>query len=144
MIDKQRANSLQELNSKLFNYIAKQADMYIKRGANAQAELITDKGKCLEILISAEIGEEGFHTVHSLKQRIKTLFSEKVGDAPVLLSTIHKAKGLEWPNVVILEAGLMPSKYAKTPAEIQQENNLHYVAITRAQKQLIYLESDQI
>ncbi len=142
LIDKQHSSSLQDLNSKLYNHINKQADLYMQRKATAQADLILDKGLCLEILISNEMAVSG--DVTSLKRRIRTLFSDKIGQAPVLLSTIHKAKGLEWPNVVILEESLMPSKYAKTEVELQQESNLHYVAITRAQKNLIYLNKDQI
>jgi len=144
LIDKQKANSLNELNSKLWNFIAAQQDILIQKGATKQAELIEDKGKCLEILILNEISGSD-PTIPGLKRRIRTLFSEKNKEKkPVVLSTIHKAKGLEWPNVFILDKKLMPSKFAKTPAEIQQENNLHYVAITRAQKTLVYITSENI
>lgn len=143
MIDRQKAQTLQELNSKLWNFIKQQQDILIQKNALAAAELLEDKGKCLEILILNE-STGSSPTVSGLKRRIRTLFSEEEGGAPVTLSTIHKAKGLEWPHVFILEKNLMPSKYAKTPAEIQQENNLHYVAITRAQRQLIYITSENI
>ena len=114
-----------------------------KKGAVQQAALLEDKGHCLEILILNEISSSD-PTISGLKRRIKALFSDKVDSKPVLLSTIHKAKGMEWPVVFILDKSLMPSKFAKTPAEIQQENNLHYVAITRAQKTLVYIKSENI
>jgi superfamily I DNA/RNA helicase len=141
LVDKQKAMDLRDLNVKLHEFIARQADLLTQRGATKQADLIHDKGRCLYILIDNE-GADG--TIQDLKRRIKTLFSDKEGSAPVTLSTIHKAKGMEWPNVFILDKELMPSKFAKTPAEIQQENNLHYVAITRAQKQLVYITSENI
>jgi superfamily I DNA/RNA helicase len=61
-----------------------------------------------------------------------------------LLSTIHKCKGLEWPHVAILDPWLMPSKFAEQEWEKQQEHNLSYVAITRAQQTLHYVNSDSI
>jgi DNA helicase-2/ATP-dependent DNA helicase PcrA len=61
----------------------------------------------------------------------------------VTLSTVHKAKGLEFPTVFILDFDkYMPSKYAKRPWQIVQETNLIYVAITRAMERLVYINSD--
>lgn len=57
----------------------------------------------------------------------------------VRLSTVHQAKGLEWPIVIILWAveGMFPS--AKTLADDDgeaEERRLFYVAVTRARNQL--------
>jgi DNA helicase-2/ATP-dependent DNA helicase PcrA len=59
------------------------------------------------------------------------------GDA-VTLTTVHAAKGLEWPVVYIagLEDGLFPLFYAKTPDAIDEERRLLYVALTRAERAL--------
>jgi superfamily I DNA/RNA helicase len=64
--------------------------------------------------------------------------------AQVQLSTIHRAKGLEWPKVLFLDPQLLPSKYAKQPHELLQEDNLAYVGITRAQEELVYCASSNI
>lgn len=56
----------------------------------------------------------------------------------VKLTTIHKAKGLESTNVFFLNPNLLPSKYAITRADLLQEDNLKYVAITRAKANLVY------
>lgn len=48
------------------------------------------------------------------------------------MSTVHKAKGLEANNVYIVCKSLMPSKTAQQDWEIRQEENLMYVAYTRA------------
>jgi hypothetical protein len=53
-----------------------------------------------------------------------------------VISTIHKAKGLEAENVTILHREKLPSRYAITEASLIQENNLLYVAITRAKHNL--------
>lgn len=52
----------------------------------------------------------------------------------VTLASIHTAKGLEWPVVHIVGAseGLLPIAMAKSPAEIEEERRLFYVALTRA------------
>ena len=54
------------------------------------------------------------------------------------LTTIHKAKGLESTNVFFLDPQLLPSKYAISPEAKLQEDNLKYVAITRAKTNLVY------
>ena len=64
--------------------------------------------------------------------------------AEVQLSTIHRAKGMEWPKVLFLDPQLIPSKYSKSEAELLQENNLAYVGVTRAQEELIYCPSTKI
>ena len=60
------------------------------------------------------------------------------GGLPVL-STIHSAKGQEWKSVYVLNAvdGCIPSDMATdTPAEIEEERRLLYVAMTRAKDDL--------
>jgi superfamily I DNA/RNA helicase len=73
-----------------------------------------------------------------LINRIKNIFKEQ-GEG-VMLSTIHKAKGLENDNVFLLSPELIPSKYAIQEWQLQQEWNLMYVAITRAKKKLVYID----
>ncbi len=58
-------------------------------------------------------------------------------DSPrVSLMTVHAAKGLEFPVVIIagLEENLFPSAFAQSPREIEEERRLLYVAITRAEE----------
>ena len=57
----------------------------------------------------------------------------------VILSTIHRAKGLEWRVVFLLglEDGAFPSRKSVTQAEIEEERRLFYVAVTRAERSLV-------
>lgn len=80
-------------------------------------------------------------TVSELKNRLEHIFDEI--DNGVCLSTIHKAKGLEANNVHIICNSLMPMKNTTTKIEEQQEQNLIYVAWTRAKHILNFVsESD--
>ncbi|HET6149706.1 MAG TPA: ATP-dependent helicase [Polyangia bacterium] len=57
----------------------------------------------------------------------------------LILSTIHSAKGQEWDTVFVLNAadGCIPSDLATgSPAEIEEERRLLYVAMTRAKNWL--------
>ncbi|MEM1043165.1 MAG: ATP-dependent helicase [Bacteroidota bacterium] len=60
-------------------------------------------------------------------------------EAPLVLSTIHSAKGLEFDTVFLIQAldGILPSQYAaKSDEELDEELRLLYVALTRAERNL--------
>ncbi len=57
----------------------------------------------------------------------------------LVISTVHSAKGLEWPVVHLpqLVDGAVPSDMAlTTPAGLEEEQRLFYVAVTRARDRL--------
>ena len=61
----------------------------------------------------------------------------------LVLSTIHSAKGQEWKAVMILNVvdGCIPSDLATgTPAEMEEERRLLYVAMTRAREDLVLMQ----
>ena len=60
-----------------------------------------------------------------------------VADA-VTLATIHTAKGLEWDAVFVvgMHEKMMPFTQANSPAEVEEERRLLYVAMTRARDEL--------
>ncbi len=56
----------------------------------------------------------------------------------VTLASLHSAKGLEWDAVFLvgLSEGTLPTTYAKTPEQVEEERRLLYVGITRAREWL--------
>lgn len=61
----------------------------------------------------------------------------------VRLMTVHNAKGLEFDYVFVvsLNEAVFPSKQAVNELNVEEERRLMYVAMTRAQKQLIMTEA---
>jgi DNA helicase-2/ATP-dependent DNA helicase PcrA len=62
------------------------------------------------------------------------------------LSTVHQAKGLEWPVVFIVWAAedMFPSSRALgEDGDDREERRLFYVAVTRAQNELVMLAPRQ-
>ena len=59
----------------------------------------------------------------------------------VTLSTIHQAKGMEWPVVFVpwLSEGMFPSAKASEEGRMDEERRLFYVVVTRAKDQLCLL-----
>ena len=85
-----------------------------------QALALEDKKDCISIFVQKA------STVAGIIQEIKRVFDNSdVGD--IMLSTVHKAKGLEADNVYILATERMPHPYGGS-----EEN------ITRAKKNLFY------
>jgi ATP-dependent DNA helicase Rep len=79
-------------------------------------------------------------TVLQVAQTISIIISLAERDAEqdvVTLSTLHAAKGLEWPHVVLagVNEGLLPFRSGDedmTPERLEEERRLMYVGITRA------------
>ncbi|MEE6309422.1 ATP-dependent DNA helicase UvrD2 [Plantactinospora veratri] len=56
----------------------------------------------------------------------------------VTLASLHSAKGLEWDAVFLvgLSDGTLPTSYAKTAEQLEEERRLLYVGVTRARQWL--------
>lgn len=103
-----------------------------REGKPQQAASLDDKWRALCAI------RRGCRDDAEVKQKLARVFASGPG---VTLSTIHRAKGLEWDTVFLLDWGLLPSPFAVTPRERQQERNLQYIAVTRARLRVIFVNS---
>lgn len=64
----------------------------------------------------------------------------------VTLMTIHGSKGLEFPAVFLygLRAGVLPLEYKGRETDREEEKRLLYVAMTRAEEELILTASGEL
>ena len=84
----------------------------------------------------ASSGPRGFHSAREfLDHAALATNRERDGDEDVVsLMTLHKAEGLEFPDVFLpaFEAGIIPSSYG----DVDEERRLAYVALTRGMRQV--------
>lgn len=117
-------------------------DLHDERSEEAEARIENLAG-----LVSAAREYEGRETEPSLRGFVDQLsllsdVDEESGsdNARVWLMTLHSAKGLEFPVVILagLEEGLFPhSRSADDVEELEEERRLCYVGMTRAKQRLI-------
>lgn len=88
---------------------------------------VTDKVECFFALA------ENVSSLSELRQTIERLFADTNDHNKIILSTTHKAKGLERNNVYML---LGTYRYST-----QEEHNLRYVAITRSKNNLFFVKA---
>ncbi len=98
---------------------------------NGAAELVVEEG-----------GEVGLTPLDHFLQRAMLIAGVDALDSSadaVTLMTLHNAKGLEFPMVIVagLEDGLFPlGQSIDDPAMLEEERRLFYVGVTRAEKKL--------
>lgn len=111
----------------------KEVTLALANGADRKAEGINDRADCLV----AVLGSDGCESAGALRAKLTALFARESGK--VTLSSIHRAKGLEYDVVLHLDPWRIPSKYARKAGgvELAQEWNLKYIAETRTKHTLI-------
>jgi ATP-dependent DNA helicase Rep len=109
-----------------------------KRDAEARSKSVADFVDWL-----SRKGEADRKNLLELTQTIAliTMLEGRDADAgdEVRLSTLHAAKGLEFPHVTIvgLEEGVLPHRESVDAGTVDEERRLFYVGITRAQRSLV-------
>lgn len=133
-----RVNNLDEFTNKLIDFFNKEFD----KASYAKLSLLEDKLNTMIILIERckDLGQSDLSSLEKLITDMFTDSSDKDCPDIITLSSIHKAKGLEWNRVFWLgDSQFSPSKYAIQAWQLEQERNLRYVAATRAMNELIHI-----
>lgn len=128
MIRKSKASSLSQFAQWLEVWQTKEIAKAVKIGSTNKIATIRDKHDILKAIM------ENSEDVEDVTKYCEILFSDDV--VGITLSSVHRAKGLEADNVFLLRPDLMPHPAAKTIEAKQQEDNVKYVAYTRAKKSL--------
>jgi len=123
-----------------------------KDAPDSHLQSVHDRADCLKELAAGSV------SLTALRETIGKLFGDDPGSAEgkVVLSSIHRAKGLEADRVAIIDTKSLPlvltcrhcrgkgcDRCGQTgtrtqPWEFEQELNLAYVAVTRARKELTF------
>lgn len=95
-------------------------------------------------IAGADNGLEGFLQDVALMTNLDARRNDPETDR-MTLSTIHQAKGMEWPVVLVpwCSEGLFPSSKAAEEGRLDEERRLFYVVVTRA-KDMLYLFAPQM
>jgi DNA helicase-2/ATP-dependent DNA helicase PcrA len=141
VIGKWKVKTLDALENRLNDYLDRETQKAQTKGNDALVGVIQDKVDCIRACIE-KCYLENKTRVDDLKSLIEGMFSnadDKTTRKDLLtLCSVHKSKGLEWDRVFLLgREDFMPSKWAKKDWMKVQENNLIYVAITRAKRDLV-------
>jgi len=101
------------------------------QGAKRALTELQDLCRCLRFLAWVVSREQGQAALSDARRQLSLLCRENL-DADVTLSSVHRAKGKEWPHVTILYPELMPL----AQGDEEEERAVQFVAITRSQDTL--------
>lgn len=133
-----KTTSLRQLETYLDAYLEAETRKLREKEREARAVALEDRVECLRVIIRRVRERSAGAGVAEVIAELDGLFGDGETPRPIVtFSTIHKSKGREWGRVVWLYTG--PSPYARQAWERVQEDNLCYVAATRAQRELYVL-----
>ncbi len=124
-VKKSKATDIPAFRTHVEDWSKKEIARLAAKKRDTQA--VEDRAACLIAL------SDGAVDVADVLARINELFADKSSGACIMLSTTHKAKGLERERV-----WLLAGTYRRRPGI--EEDNLYYVAVTRAQHTLMLVE----
>ena len=132
LVKKLKFGTREEFASALRDYTDREIRELLAKKKNLSASTIQDKSESLLCVAESVVR----FSKSALEEKIDAIFDDKIGPGTIKLMTIHRSKGLEWNRVFWYGPQFSPSSFAKLDWEFEQENNLCYVAITRAKSSL--------
>jgi len=116
-----------EMLDKLQAYVSRTSTNLASYGRQDKIQMLQDKAETIEAL------SEDHETVGDVLQACNYLFEDGKREDTVILSTVHKAKGLETDTVFVLKDTL----YRRGRSE--EEEHIEYVAVTRGKTTLRWI-----
>jgi superfamily I DNA/RNA helicase len=137
IVKKLKARSMDEFADKMITWRLKQIKRATRNDPRANVDHINDK---YDTLVAVS---EGCKSVNEIENRLVTMFQDTDSSLKpaVVFSSVHKAKGLEWHKVYMLDYTFTRKKGVResSPDEVREEENIKYVAITRAKHELVFV-----
>lgn len=127
-----RATATRDLIISVETWRDRQVDSLEAAGAGeSEISSVVDAARCV-VFLAQQIG-----TVDGVVKLIQSLFEDSADKRKVVLSSIHRAKGLEADRVILYEPGIIPIGHGL------QELNLLYVALTRSKNELLLVDHEK-
>jgi DNA helicase-2/ATP-dependent DNA helicase PcrA len=123
LINRSKAQTIEQLNAWVDKWQEREIKRALRRNSEADTSTIVDTADTIRILSAED------DSVAAIRARIETLFTDGSDDKRVVLTSTHKAKGLERSRVWCLSD-------TYKPAFGGEEARLWYVAVTRAKHEL--------
>lgn len=134
MIEGFGAQTIEELGDLLMRYRIAESERLENAGKSAQVVTAhEDRCDTLSVLM------EGCANLLELDQKISRIFDDKDEEGAIVLSSVHGSKGLEAETIFLLKPELMPHPKAEREEDLEQENNIRYVALTRSKNRLVFV-----
>nr|WP_284701309.1 UvrD-helicase domain-containing protein [Rhodoplanes tepidamans] len=135
------AEAADDAGPRLAARIAAAAEAVRRAGRAEPAALAEARGWLATLAASEAVGGDPARLVEAVALSTEADFRDRRADR-VSLMTMHAAKGLEFPVVLVvgLEAGLVPFSWGDSAADEAgqaEERRLFYVAVTRARDRLV-------
>ncbi len=132
LVSRWKVKKLETLKDRLATYRDREVEKALAKDQDERADQITDKVNTLLVLI--ERAESQNLDVAGLKAMIEDMFADDVTKSGLLtLCSYHRSKGREWMRVFRVDHHKhCPSRFARLPHQRKTEDNLDYVATTRA------------
>jgi len=133
-VGRQKNFSLEQFGKHLQSYQRERESYLDTKNEMSKIQSLKDK---LDAIRYCYQSFEQLDSIEDLSKTLMGLFGKDSKGDFVQLSTIHSAKGLEANRVFILHPEKLPlERVGQLDWEKQQEQHLHYVALTRAKQEL--------
>lgn len=137
LIGKWKVSKLDALANRVLAWKVREVGKAEAKKNETKAAEVTDRAETVLVLIE-RAQEQNITTIPDLKRMIEGMFADDVGSdkSQITLMSGHKSKGLEFPRVFVLGLFELMGRVCFQEWQTQQEINLQYVVVTRAQQYL--------
>jgi len=137
LLKRWKTKDLDDYTDRLSAYRDREVQKAEAKNRPERAESINDKCDTVMAIVD-ECFKRGLTTINDAVAFVDDLFADGVENVTTL-ATYHRSKGREKQRVILVEHDTRcPSGYAHQPWQLEQEDNLAYVAFTRAREELLF------